>query len=384
MNGIHPLIQFLLSEGGFDKDRHHWPTLAEQFDIVTGEAAFGRWKRFLGSDRGLEFKKSTLDKNGNVVSTTIGRAAEPKDIPEGGEVVFVTSTPNGGAFVRREFKKQGKPPITDEEREAIEKMVSERPITAPYSNSHQTYLVIGCVHRPYHDKKIWSSLISFIADNRDSLHGIVINGDYLDMKSLSSHDEKKVIPEGIDLGVEYRDGFEGIMELKAAFGGRWRSLFKHYNYGNHEARYFKHIGQFDHSRYGTALMSPHEALKLEENGFSVQLDWENGRVLIGSDLEVFHGVFTGPTAMKKHIERSDRNAIFSHTHAMGEFKQGGRTAYNIGWLGDETSAGFSYANRFMFSGWQKGFALVNVMDDGRTIVNRVLCDNGFFVGSKRY
>jgi len=100
MNGIHPLIQFLLSEGGFDKDRHHWPTLAEQFGIVTGEAAFGRWKRFLGSDRGLEFKKSTLDKNGNVVSTTIGRAAEPRKMPDvkDEDWVWQTRNVNGGGW----------------------------------------------------------------------------------------------------------------------------------------------------------------------------------------------------------------------------------------------------------------------------------------------
>jgi len=385
----------MLSEGGFNPRLHHWPSLAERFDIRSeiedtprahGNVAKCKWYNFLGTKRGIELKKSTLDKDGNVVSTTVGRAMEPKELPDvsGMGLKFATFTPNGGAYVRYEPDKHGQPPITDEQRADIERKISERPIEVPTSTSHKTFIVIGCVHRPFHDKKIWSALISFISHNRDTIDGIVINGDYLDVKSLSGHDEKKMLPDGIDLGVEYRDGFEGITELKMAFGYKWKSLFKHYNYGNHEARYFKHVGQFDHAKYGTALMSPHEALRLDEEGFSVQLDWENGRVVIG-DLEIFHGVFVGPTAMKKHVERSDRNVMFSHTHAMGEFKQGGRTAYNIGWMGDETSAGFSYANRFMFSGWQKGFAIVNMLESGKTFVNRIICEEGgFFVGSKRY
>jgi hypothetical protein len=79
------------------------------------------------------------------------------------------------------------------------------------------------------------------------------------------------------------------------------------------------------------------------------------------------------------------NVMFNHTHAVGEFKLGGRTGHNIGWMGDETSAGFAYSNRFTFSGWQKGFAIINLLPDGKTVVNRITCDeNGFFVGNKRY
>lgn len=385
----------MISEGGFNPEIHHWPSLAERFGIKSekhdtqrahGNVAKDRWRRFLGSDRCLEFKSATLDKNGEVVSTKVGRAMEPKEIPdlEGSTIKFITTTPNGGAFVRREFKDSGPPPITDQQRSDIERKISERPIQIPTASSHQSFIVIGCVHRPFHDKKIWSSLISFINENRDSLHGIIINGDYLDVKSLSSHDEKKLLPFGIDLGMEYRDGHEGIMELKHAFGRRWKKIRKVFHAGNHEYRYFKHIGQFDHSKYGTALMSPWEAMNLEGEGFELQLDWENGRTILG-DLEIFHGFYLGPTAIKKHLERSSMNVLFNHSHAVGEFNIGGKIGYNIGWMGDENSPGFSYANRFTFSGWQKCFAIVNLLDSGKTVVNRILCDSdGFFVGNKRY
>lgn len=387
----------MLNEGGFNESIHHWPTLAEQFDIKSlvhdtprahGKVAQNKWRNFLGTARGLEFKKANVNpKTGEVVSVTMGRAMEPREIPdiEGSTIKFITTTPNGGAFVRREFKDSGHPPITDQQRQDIERKISELPIRIPQTSFHQSIVVIGCVHRPFHDKKVWASLVSFIADNKDNLHGIIINGDYLDMKSLSSHDEKKLLPFGIDLGVEYKDGYEGIMELKYAFGDRWGEIRKHYNYGNHEARYLKHIGQFDHSKYGTALMSPHEAMKLEEEGFTLQLDWENGRALIGDDLEVFHGFYLGPNAIKKHLEKSDRNVILNHTHWVGEFKLNYRRGYNIGWMGDEASPGFAYANRFMVSGWEKCFAVVNLFESGKTIVNRYIFENGEFIfGNKRY
>ena len=63
---------------------------------------------------------------------------------------------------------------------------------------------------------------------------------------------------------------------------------------------------------------------------------------------------------------------------------GGRVAYNIGWMGDEKSSGFTYASRFSFAAWQKCFGLVNVMD-GKSVVTKVLGDErGFFLGGRRY
>lgn len=90
MGEIHPLIAFLISCGGFNPTVHHWPSLAEQFGIVSdkhnnpranGNVAKDKWRRFLGTTRGLEFKSATLDKNGDVISTKIGRAPERPEMP---------------------------------------------------------------------------------------------------------------------------------------------------------------------------------------------------------------------------------------------------------------------------------------------------------------
>lgn len=391
---ISPLIEYLLSVGGFNPEVDSWPELAERFGISPenpsprsrGKAAQGRWRRFLGSKRGLEFKKASFDEDGNMVSYTIGRDAGPEKLPltDGMEVKFITKNlMTGGGWARYEPSKEQSSPINEKHRADIERLSSEKHFAIPTTSDHRTYIILGCVHRPFHHKKVWDSIMSYIQDNRDDIHGLILNGDYLDLRSLSGHDELNVLPEGIDLGVEYQDGYEGIMDLKVAFGARWAQIDKHYTYGNHEARYFKHIQQMKNSKYGSALMSPHEALQLEELGFSLQLDWKNGAVILG-DMEVCHGFYTGNSAMKKHLEGTDKNVFFSHTHTTGEFKMGGRMAHNGGWLGDQNSAGFSYASRFSFAGWQLGFGLVSVRN-GRSTTTRVNCDeDGFFIGSKRY
>ena len=106
---LHPLISFLIQEGGFDESTHHWPTLAEQFDIKSdkydtprahGNVAKDKWRNFLGTNRGLEFKSATLDRKGDVVSTRVGRAAEPKELPpvRDEDWVWQTRNVNGGGW----------------------------------------------------------------------------------------------------------------------------------------------------------------------------------------------------------------------------------------------------------------------------------------------
>lgn len=63
---LHKLVVFLISEGGFNPKVHHWPSLAEQFDIKSensgsprdhGNVAKCKWHNFLGTADGIKFKK---------------------------------------------------------------------------------------------------------------------------------------------------------------------------------------------------------------------------------------------------------------------------------------------------------------------------------------
>jgi len=68
------------------------------------------------------------------------------------------------------------------------------------------HIVLGCVHVPYHNKELMVKLVSFIQDNESNIVGFHLIGDYLDLKSLSSHDDKTIDKSGWTLGKEYEAG----------------------------------------------------------------------------------------------------------------------------------------------------------------------------------
>jgi hypothetical protein len=68
------------------------------------------------------------------------------------------------------------------------------------------------------------------------LYGICLAGDYLDLYTLGSYNSMSLgLLEGIDLGYEYEDGLNGLIELQSALPDGCKKLFL---YGNHEDRYF--------------------------------------------------------------------------------------------------------------------------------------------------
>lgn len=119
MNEVQPLIRHLLANGGKDGVDETWYELAVKFEIGTenegkpngkrlrSQAAKQRWLAFLGTNRGLEMKSATFGKDGEISGFKMGRSMEPKEIPstEGMVPKFITTTPNGGAFVRYENEK---------------------------------------------------------------------------------------------------------------------------------------------------------------------------------------------------------------------------------------------------------------------------------------
>lgn len=256
------------------------------------------------------------------------------------------------------------------------------PFNVKTQKGGQRFIIIGCLHRPFHDKKIWAKILQYISDNKKTINGIILNGDIVDLRSLSSHDE--FIPEGIDLSMEYSDGLLAIMELKSAFGKHWKGLEKFFNYGNHEARFDRDLKAV--RKYGSALPSPHEAMRLEEEGFMIQYDWKNGKVTLGNILDVYHGIYYGQNPSKAHLDKiPTRNHIFNHTHRFGNHEKAGFYAFNIGCLIDPMSVGFVYSHRFTKGDWKHGFCEAYIDSHGVDYVNPIpIIDGNFFAGGKFY
>lgn len=244
------------------------------------------------------------------------------------------------------------------------------------------WVIVGCVHRPFHDKKLWSALLSFIHDNKSRIEGIILNGDYLDLRSLSSHSD--YIPPGIDLGKEYSDGKKGILEIKQALGKRYNKVKKVYHYGNHEERFTRDKSTL--SKYGDSLLSPEEALGLIEDNWQIQTDWKEGYTKIGNNLSVFHGIYFGKNAAKSHLDAiPNESCIFNHTHRLQSYTHGENTAYNTGWFGDINSEGFKYASRQNKNSWRQGFATVYLDKEGNhTVIPISVTKSSFIFEGKKY
>lgn len=265
----------------------------------------------------------------------------------------------------------------------IEKVFIKQPFVEPVvvnpSSDVQMWVVIGCVHRPFHNTALWYNFLQFLNHNSGKITGIIINGDYLDLRSLSTHEEW--IPQGIDLSMEYSDGLEGIEEIELALSN---DVDKVFHYGNHEDRFLRN--KKDIRKYGSSLPSPREALQLDEKGWKVVEDWKDGYTKLGNDLEVFHGEYVGMNAAKQHLEAMPEvSCLFNHTHRFQSYSHNKQTAYNVGWMGDANHDVFKYMMRRSKYRWTNGFGVVYLDEKGNHYVNPVKSeDNRIFFEGKLF
>lgn len=249
-----------------------------------------------------------------------------------------------------------------------------RNIVVGTTKASQMWVIIGCIHRPFHDKVLWDRFITFLKKNREKITGIIIDGDFLDLRSLSSHEEW--IPEGIDLAYEYSDGRQGICDIEDALRSDVRKI---YIYGNHEDRFFRDKKSI--RKYGSTLPSPHEAMELEETGWEVITDWRNGYVTLGNNLDVFHGTKVGKNAPKDQLDAIPTSShVFFHTHRFGSYSNQNNTAYNGGCMIDFDHEVFQYVDRGVREAWAQGLIVSYIDNEGNdhTYPIKVTKDKHFF------
>lgn len=224
------------------------------------------------------------------------------------------------------------------------------------------HLVSGCLHIPFHNKEMLNGMLSLIKDLDTKLTGLHFLGDFLDMSSLSSHDKGQVSIPGITLGKEYKEGNKVLDLFNNAIGNR--EIEKSFIYGNHEDRYKRHIADSDNAKYADALISPKEALKLEERGYTVYTNWKEDHHLLGSSLQLIHGEYCSKSPARTHMDKLKASVMFAHTHRIDIVYDGEKAAFNIGWGGDKDAPAFGYVSRITKMNWINGFALVHIDELG--------------------
>lgn len=250
----------------------------------------------------------------------------------------------------------------------------------PIKKTNGIHLILPDVHIPYHNKELLVKLASFIQDNKHQIVGFHIIGDYLDLKSLSSHDDKTIDKSGWTLGREYE---AGNLILDMFDSTLPKNIQKTYLYGNHEDRYFRYVSNIKNYKTADAIQSPTQALKLKERGYEVFEDWKEDFVQCGK-YQLIHGNYCGTNPSKQHLDKLRNSLIFGHSHRVGQHFENGLHGLNIGTLADINSDGFKYLSRVERQSWCNGFAIVNV-HGSYSQAELIICeDNGFFYNGKRY
>lgn len=250
-----------------------------------------------------------------------------------------------------------------------------------------TYFVTGCVHAPWHNKKMFNAIYNYIIKEGVELSGVILDGDIVDLHSLSRHDVGNIPLEGVTLDWEYREANKFLDEIDDLMSGInvVSNPDKIFIYGNHEDRYNRTVNMIDISKYGKALLSPSDGLKLADRGYSILDDWRSGHVKFGNKLEINHGEFVNVHTAKKTIDTYRKSVLYFHTHRFQIYTEGLVGGWNMGWGGDINADVFNYATRAMKSSWMNGAALVTLDKDGYYYVQPLLyLNNKLIVNGKYY
>lgn len=279
-------------------------------------------------------------------------------------------------------KKQLSTEEFDRRRDELEAAFLPKSYKPPMAGDFQNWIILPDLHVPFHNKNLLNSVLSYL--NQNKVDGIILSGDFLDLKSLSAYDADKV--QDFTLMDEYLAGREVILDIEAVLKPGCQKIFL---CGNHEYRYYKELKKLSGSKLGSALLSPDSALKLTENGWKYLSNWQEDYILLGNNLEVIHGTITSQNASNAQLAKSSvngRSVMFGHTHRLSFASSGKYSSWNIGTLADiDDVNAFGYVDRYIRQSWQNGFALVTIDKDGDHFVTPVKCSkDGFFLNGVKW
>jgi hypothetical protein len=269
--------------------------------------------------------------------------------------------------------------------------IPDEPVLEPIKSTYRKdipaqreklHVVMGCMHMPFHNRRMFDSILKFLYENRDYIGSLTLNGDILDMHSISRHNKGKITIPGLTLESEYQQTNRELDKIDEALGNK--NIRKHYLYGNHEMWYYSYMQEVDHSKLGQGvILSPNKACLFEERGYEVQTDYKNAYVMLG-DIEVIHGDYVNVNASKRHLDVMKRNVIFVHTHRIGSHAEESIAAYNIGWCGQKDERVFGYMTRIQKENWRNGFNVVMVDSDNISHANQIEYINNKFSFDGRF
>lgn len=221
------------------------------------------------------------------------------------------------------------------------------------------YAILNDVHWPYEDKAYAKALK--LMEHFPDLRGIYLNGDILEIESVSSHPKSPSAQKSLLAELEY--GVKKFEELENLFG----DLPVDYLCGNHEHRIFRYIRDVAPHLWGM-LDTPKLLGFNERKNFRYHDYGPRQLVRIGQTKDLFcrhEPLGGGANPAKVSAEKSVVSLIFGHCHTyqVSTHKKFGPHPYTVtavanGWLGDIAKSCFDY--RGSKDNWQLGFTRVDV------------------------
>ena len=226
------------------------------------------------------------------------------------------------------------------------------------------YAVLNDIHFPYEHKRKYAKALSIIG-KWDNLSGIYLNGDILEIESLSRHPKGPQAIKSFEYEIDYANSkFDEICET---FKDVPVTLVE----GNHCYRLFRYIRDIAPEMWG--LIDNPQLLKFPDRGWKFVPYGPSQYVQCGKTrLYVRHEPLAGGVnCAKATAEKSWVDTLFGHTHVEQRYtvRLQGPTqklirAYSGGWLGDKTRPCFDY--RGPRDNWVEGFSEITCDDKDKS------------------
>ncbi len=262
------------------------------------------------------------------------------------------------------------------------------PLPIPASGSgptaEKTYLVTNDNHYPYHDPECEAVARAIGRDLKPT--GLVINGDWLDLFEISSHNKGSAGKlENRRVSETYAQGDAGIERYLNDLG--CDNGENYFNFGNHEDRLRRWLMTGDNIVWlGDDAVNIPKRLKLRERGFIVQEDPMGQACRLGH-LLIIHGHLTNEHHAKKMLYKYGHSVMYGHTHTHQVFMASAlgtkRISMSIGYMGLRSAIAFDYASEP--DTWVHQIAAVSVRPSGVFNIDPITIWQGVaFFGGRKY
>jgi UDP-2,3-diacylglucosamine pyrophosphatase LpxH len=249
----------------------------------------------------------------------------------------------------------GGPLDLEQELDDLDLPWGHKEVEDPYVCSGRRVGVISDVHVPSHDKVAVEAALRFLKTKE--IDTLIINGDFMDMYQISSHDKDPM--RRITFGDELEEGRLILGQIRKFFG---KNVDIIYQEGNHE------------ERYGRFLPKEMAGDKVRGSSIREQLDLHEHNILWVGDrrginlgkLRVYHGhemKAAGVNPTRSMIMKAMHNVVIGHLHRQNALVKprldgGSVGAWVTGCLCD-LRPHYAVSNE-----WGHGFAFVEISEDG--------------------